>query len=111
MEISARERLRQKLQKKKKNREKGKDKTGVTGLTGIDSLDNPDEGNIFDMISQVQSILKSNPEMISKVNSCVNSLMGNQELMNQLTSSLSSQTLESNSDSEQSTAVPNESKQ
>lgn len=108
MEIPARERLRQKLQKKKKNRERGNDKTSVTG---IPALDNGDDSNIFDMISQVQSILKNNPEMISKVNSCVNSLMGNQDLMNQLTSSLSSQTLASKSDSEQSDALSKESKQ
>ena len=105
MESTARDRLKKKLNQKKKQRGKGSE-----NVTGIAALDN-DESNIFDMISQVQSILKSNPEMISKVNSCVNSLMGNQELMNQLTSSLSSQTLASNSDSEQSTAVPNESKQ
>ena len=105
MESTARDRLKKKLNQKKKQRGKGSE-----NVTGIAALDN-DESNIFDMISQVQSILKSNPEMISKVNSCVNSLMGNQELMNQLTSSLSYQTLASNSDSEQSTAVPNESKQ
>jgi hypothetical protein len=105
MESTARDRLKKKLNQKKKQRGKGSE-----NVTGIAALDN-DESNIFDMISQVQSILKSNPEMISKVNSCVNSLMGNQDLMNQLSSQLSSQTLASKSDSEQSDAVSNESKQ
>ena len=106
MESTARDRLKKKLNQKKKQRGKGSE-----NVTGIAALDEPDESNIFDMISQVQSILKNNPEMISKVNSCVNSLMGNQDLMNQLSSQFSSQTLASKSDSEQSTAVSNESKQ
>jgi len=40
--------------------------------------------DIFKMISQVQSILKTNPELVNKVSSCVNSLMTNPEIMQQL---------------------------
>jgi len=63
------------------------------------------------MISQVQSILKNNPDMVSKVSSCVNSLMSNPEIMQKLQSEIqvSSQTLGSSSSGESSQAVSNES--
>ena len=40
------------------------------------------------MISQVQNMLKTNPEMVAKVSNCVNSLMNNNGIMQQLSSEI-----------------------
>ena len=105
-----RARLKKKIKEKKDAR--------ISNSTGIPLLDkdnneNVEEGDIFSMIQQVQSVLKNNPEMVAKVSSCVNSLMSNPDIMNKLTSQVSgqfsSQTLQSNSSGESSRAVSNES--
>ena len=55
------------------------------------SLEIDEDGNdVFDMISQVQSMLKNNPEMVNKVSSCLNSLMGNKDMMDKLTQEIQS---------------------
>lgn len=100
---SSRDRLKKKLKDKKAQR------TGEVPKTGIPQLDN--DPDIFNMISQVQSILKNNPEMVAKVSSCVNSLMSNPEIMEKLNSQISndiqvsSQTLGSSSSGESPDAV------
>ena len=70
-------RTKERLKKRLKKRQQDK--------TGIPVLDNQqEETDIFHMISQVQKILKSNPELVTKVSNCVNNLMGNEEMMKQL---------------------------
>ena len=90
------DRLQKKLNKKKEQRSKGtsESKTDKTGKL----VDNEDQDpDIFQMISQVQNILRTNPEMVAKVSNCVNSLMSNPDIMNQLSSQIEnvqSQTLQ-----------------
>ena len=77
---SAQYRLHKKLAKKRSARSKRSA-----------NLEIDEEGNdVFDMINQVQSMLKSNPEMINKVSSCLNSLMGNKDMMDKLTQEIQS---------------------
>ena len=100
---SSRDKLKKKLKDKKAQR------TGES-TNNLNNLE--DDTDIFSMINQVQSILKNNPEMVSKVSSCVNSLMANPEIMEKLHSQIghaSSQTLQSNSSGESSQADSNES--
>jgi hypothetical protein len=90
--LSSRDMLHNRIKKKKQLRSK----QNTESKTGIDALDNEDT-DIFQMISQVQNILRTNPEMVSKVSNCVNSLMSNSDIMNQLSSqiqNIQSQTLE-----------------
>jgi hypothetical protein len=104
---SARDRLQKKLKKKKEQRSKGASES----KTGIPALDNEDT-DIFQMISQVQNILRTNPEMVAKVSNCVNSLMSNSDIMSQLTSQIEnvqSQTLQTSTSGVEDAAVSKES--
>ena len=107
MEKTSRDRLKKKIKEKKAKRTGGKESPGGKELP--EDVDDPD---IFNMISQVQNILKNNPEMVAKVSSCVNSLMSNPEMMEKLSSQMnqtSSQTLQRSSLGESSEAVSKES--
>ena len=108
---TTKDRLKNKLKKKKearakKTNEEKMDKTDNTSKTGIPELDNEPGGDIFQMINQVQNMLKTNPEMVSKVSNCINSLMGNPEIMQQI---IQSQTLETSLSDDNSEAVSKES--
>ena len=66
--------------------------------------------DLLNMISQVQKMLKTNPELVNKVSSCVNNLMGNQELMEKLNKefekeTVHSQTLDTSKSGDNSDAV------
>lgn len=64
----------------KKRLKKQKEAKGIK-----DEPTKPQEDNdLLKMISQVQKMLKTNPELVNKVSSCVNNLMGNKELINSL---------------------------
>ena len=83
------DRLKKKLKKKQLE----------TGIAVLD--DEPEEQvDIFKMISQVQAILKTNPELVNKVSNCVNSLMTNPEIMQQIIQSQTLETSVSNVDSD-----------
>ena len=82
METPTRDRLRKKLNKKK-----GTNQTPSN------------ENNIFDMLNQVNQILKQNPEMVSRVNKCVSTIVDNKDLMSKLTSEIQSN-IEAGSDSD-----------
>ena len=82
METPTRDRLRKKLNKKK----------GTSAKTS-------NENNIFDMLNQVNQILKQNPEMVSRVNKCVSTIVENKDLMSKLTSEIQSN-IEADSDSD-----------
>ena len=76
------------------------------------------DSNILEMLAQVNSILKTNPEMISKVNKCVSKIMGNTTLMSKISSEIQNtdhsevdQALANNSLMESVTALVNESMQ
>ncbi len=99
--------LREKLKKKREDR-------GQRSLKDLDF----DSSNIFNMLNQVNGILKNNPEMVKKVNSCVKNIMSNSTLMDKLTSEISSaqlddpdQTLESSTSGDLNLADSKESKQ
>ena len=98
----AKARLKKKL--KKKQAERSGKKPEPTIDTDVD---------IFKMISQVQSMLKSNPELVNKVSSCVNSLMANPELMGQLSDQIQKNvqddTLATSSSTDEEDAVSNSS--
>ena len=78
-------------------RKKLKNKSGKSDPEKID------EDNLFDMLNQVNKMLKKNPQMIKKVSKCVNSIFENKELMSSLVSEIEtnvqedSQTLHNNS--------------
>ena len=90
MENTTKERLQKKLKKKKESRSKGSSESKIDF----------ESNDIFDMISQVQNMLKTNPEMVSKVSSCINSLMGSPEIMQQIIQSQTLETSVSNVDSD-----------
>ena len=48
-------------------------KRNVEKLDDLSSSE-PGEPNIFDMLAQVSSLLKTNPDMVSKVNKCVSKI-------------------------------------
>ena len=96
MENTTKERLQKKLKKKKESRSKGSSESKIDF----------ESNDIFDMISQVQNMLKTNPEMVAKVSNCVNSLMKNPEIMEQL---IHSHTLETSLSGVDSEAVSKES--
>ena len=75
METPTKDRLKKKLKKKQIE-------------AGTFQPEPEQDVDIFKMISQVQSILKTNPELVSKVSSCVNSLMTNPEIMQQLSTQI-----------------------
>ena len=69
-----------------------------------------EDQDLLNMISQVQKMLKTNPELVNKVSSCVNNLMGNQELMEKLNKEFEketthSQTLDKSKSGDNSDAV------
>jgi hypothetical protein len=91
MESSTKNRLRKKL--KNKNPKKP----------------DVDEDNLFNMLNQVNKMLKQNPNMVKKVSKCINNIFENKELMSSLVSEIEtnvkddiqdtdSQTLDSNLD-------------
>ena len=109
MEKTPKQILREKLKKKKEERNQ-------RSLNNLGDLG--DESNIMDMLSKVNGILKNNPDMVKKVNSCVKNIMSNSNLMEKLTSEISSaqlddpdQTLESSTSGDLHLAESNESKQ
>lgn len=90
------------------------------------------EPNIFDMLAQVNEILKKNPDMVNKVNRCVSSIIDNPDIMSKISSEIKdsvvkelgkdetledpssedqAQTLESNSETLSLEAESNDSKQ
>jgi hypothetical protein len=51
------------------------------------------EGNLVDMLAQVNKILKSNPGMLEQVNKCVSGIMANPEIMASITSQVKNTSL------------------
>ena len=75
-----RERLKKRLKKRRQEK-------------GIDIEEDSNEPDLLSMISQVQKMLKTNPELVNKVSNCVNKLMGNQQMMQQLSQQLNQKEL------------------
>ena len=73
----------------------------------------PDDLNLMQMMERVQEMLKSNPQMMQQINTCVSNVMNNKELMESLASQVQTQvqTNSSNSAEESRDALLNESKQ
>jgi len=83
-----REQLRKKLAaKKKKARNPNKNNPLGSGF---------DVNNIGDMISQVNNMLKNNPDMIKQVSKCVNNVFENKDLMSSIVSQVQDQPIENN---------------
>ena len=91
------ERLQKKLRKKK----------------GLPEKEPENEVDILEMMSQVKSMLKTNPELVNKVSNCLSSLMSNPDIMNQLSSEIEkvsqSQTLTKSSSGVEDDALSKES--
>ena len=68
------------LKKKLKKRNPDKQKTARE--------EQAEQVDLFKMISQVQSVLQTNPEMVSKISSCLNTLMSNSDLMKHVSSEI-----------------------
>ena len=82
---------KQKL-KSKLNKKRDERTSGTAGGSDID---------IMDMLKNVNNILQSNPQMVRQVSKAVESMMGNQELMESLKNQIQEQTRESNDDDEE----------
>jgi 3-hydroxyacyl-CoA dehydrogenase len=104
MDTTTKERLRKKLKNKKEQR------------SGKLNTEKVDEDNLFNMLNQVNKMLKENPQMVKKVSKCVNSIFENKDLMNSLVSEIESnvqdsQALESKSEEQDVAASSKESVQ
>ena len=112
------ERTKKRLQKKL---EKRRNKLPETDSSTTDSTESVD---FMKMLTEVNKMFKTNPNMIQKVSKCVNNIMENKELMETLVSKANLdidndteindqivQTLHSNVLAEQLAAFSNESKQ
>jgi hypothetical protein len=78
---TTRERLKKKLNKKNKIQTENPDLIEPDDSGGS-------EPNIFDMLTQVSGLLKTNPEMINKVNQCVSKIISNSDLMTKLSTEI-----------------------
>ena len=87
---STKDRLRKKLKNKKESRSGKKDVTP----------DKIDEDNLFNMLNQVNQMLKQNPNMVKKVSKCVNSIFENKDLMSSLVSEIETNVKELDQDSQ-----------
>jgi hypothetical protein len=86
--MDARQKLKSKLKKKREQRT-----SGGSGPGG--DLD------IMDMLKNVNSILQTNPQMVRQVSKAVESMMGNQQLMDSLKNQIQHQTRDNNDAGEQ----------
>jgi hypothetical protein len=87
--------LKKKLRQKRDSRKHG---------TKVPDFSTVGDGNIFDMLNQVNKMLKENPEMVKRVSKCVNSVFENKSLLESLvkeinTSEVQDQTFASSSSS------------
>ena len=62
-----------------------------------------DEDNLFNMLNQVNKMLKQNPNMVKKVSKCINNIFENKELMSSLVSEIESNVKEDIQDPESQT--------
>ena len=92
--MDARQKLKSKLKKKREQR------TGGNGAGG--DLD------IMDMLKNVNSILQTNPQMVRQVSKAVESMMGNQQLMDSLKNQIQHQTRDNSEADEQPQASGND---
>ena len=87
-----REKLKQKIREKRNRRN--------TARPSNDPFNG--ETDIVKMMDRVNTILKSNPQMVQQISKCVSNVMNNQELMEtlsgQLEKEITSQTLSSSSE-------------
>jgi hypothetical protein len=58
--------------------------------TDVPKNETPDESgnNIFEMLNQVNKLLKQNPDMLKHVNKCVSGIIDNPEIMETLTAQI-----------------------
>ena len=83
MEPSSKDRLKKKLKDKKNHRTGGT--SSIPGLSGTDN-------DIFNMLNQVNQMLKQNPDMVKKVSKCVSSVFENKGLMESLVNEIKNNT-------------------
>ena len=91
--MDARQKLKSKLKKKREQR---------TGGSAGGDLD------IMDMLKNVNSILQTNPQMVRQVSKAVESMMGNQQLMDSLKNQIHDQTRDNSEADEQPQASGND---
>ena len=91
--MDARQKLKSKLKKKREQR---------TGGSAGGDLD------IMDMLKNVNSILQTNPQMVRQVSKAVESMMGNQQLMDSLKNQIQHQTRDNSEAGEQPQASGND---
>jgi len=94
--MDPRQKLKSKLKKKHEQRT-----GGSAGGAGGD-LD------IMDMLKNVNSILQTNPQMVRQVSKAVESMMGNQQLMDSLKNQIQHQTRDNSDAGEQPQASGND---
>ena len=90
------ENLKKKIKDKKNSRNKNATREVIT-----------DDDNIFNMLNQVNQMLKNDPEMVKKVSKCVNSVFENKSLLDSLVKEINTSQvhdLDSSSSSDNPTA-------
>ena len=64
-----------------------------------------DDGNIMNMLNQVNQMLTTNPEMLKKIGECVNNIFENKELMSTLVNEIQSN-VQKDSDCDSESEIP-----
>ena len=104
------QKLREKLRKKKESRKNAQQPMAPEDLFN-------GETDILAMMNRVNTILKTNPQMVQQISKCVSNVMNNRDLMSSLSKQVEDQiqvqdqTLESNSEAVSVDAVVKESTQ
>ena len=63
------------------------------------------EGNLNDMMNQVNEMLTKNPDMVKKVSKCVSNIFENESLMNNLVSQINTGIVDADSDSDSDSEI------
>ena len=98
MEETPKEKLQKKLRQKSSRRNGNKSPPPPS--------EQPDD--ILKMMEQVSQLLKSNPELVKQVSKCVNTVMGDKNLMENLTGKIQDQVLVNSDEDEDDDASSKE---
>jgi hypothetical protein len=93
--LTNKEKLKEKLKSKKKQRSLSARKDLSTALK------TSNEPDILSMMEQVNSLLRTNPELVKQVSKCVSNVMNDKTLMESLSGKIKDQTLDTNVEDEE----------
>ena len=87
--------------KKDKSQKKNNNKNN----TNTNTQDMFTEGNLNDMMNQVNEMLTKNPDMVKKVSKCVSNIFENESLMNNLVSQINTGIVDVDSDTDSDSEI------